>query len=93
MNEKTAVNIDLRNVQEKVEDSARNAQDFGRKTVLATIGFWGLAYDKALDMWKLGNDWVDKAEKRGEELEHERGEEGHAQHGHRRAAVVAGGAR
>jgi hypothetical protein len=71
MNEKTAMNIDLRDVQEKMEDSARTAQDYGRKAVLATIGFWGLAYDKAQDMWKVGNEWVEKAEKRGEELEHE----------------------
>ena len=71
MNEKTAMNIDLRDVQEKMEDSARPAQDYGRKAVLATIGFWGLAYDKAQDMWKVGNEWVEKAEKRGEELEHE----------------------
>ena len=71
MSEKTMMNVDLRNVQETMEDSARSAQDFGRKTVLATIGFWGLAYDKAMDMWKFGNELVDKAEKRGEELEHE----------------------
>ena len=71
MSEKTAMNIDLRNVQETMEDGVRDAQDFGRKTVLATIGFWGLAYDKAMDMWKFGNEWVDKAEKRGEEIEHE----------------------
>lgn len=70
MSEKTAM-VDLRNVQEKVEDSARTAQDFGRKTVMATIGFWGLAYDMAVDAWKHGNELVDKAEKRGEELEHE----------------------
>ena len=69
MSEKTAMNVDLRNVQETVENSVKDAQDFGRKTVLATVGMWGLAYDKAVEMWKYSGEMVDKAEKRGEELE------------------------
>ncbi|MBK8048942.1 MAG: hypothetical protein IPK16_18560 [Anaerolineales bacterium] len=63
------MNVDLRNVQETVENSVKDAQDFGRKTVLATVGMWGLAYDKAVEMWKYSGEMVDKAEKRGEELE------------------------
>ena len=69
MSEKTAMTVDLRNVQETVEDSVKDAKDFGRKAVLATIGMWGLAYDKAHEMWKYGGEVVDKAEKRGEEIE------------------------
>jgi chemotaxis regulatin CheY-phosphate phosphatase CheZ len=71
MSENTAMNVDLREVQEKVEDSVKQAQDFGRKAVLATVGMWGLAYDKAEELWKAGVNLVDKAEKRGEEVEQE----------------------
>lgn len=71
MSEKAAMNVDLREMQEKVEDSVKGAQDLGRKTVLATVGMWGLAYDKAYELWGAGMELVDKAEKRGEELEHE----------------------
>ena len=45
MNDKVTMNIDLRNVQEQVEDSVKQAQTFGRKAVLAYAGLWGLAYD------------------------------------------------
>jgi len=71
MSENAAMNVDLREVQEKVEDSVKHAQDFGRRAVLATVGMWGLAYDKAEEFWKAGMDLVDKAEKRGEEVEQE----------------------
>lgn len=71
MNEKTMVNVDLRDVQEKVEDSVKSAQDMGRKFALAYMGMWGLAYDKAQELWDAGMEMVDKAEKRGEELEQE----------------------
>ena len=71
MNEKTMVNVDLRDVQEKVEDSMKSAQDMGRKFALAYMGMWGLAYDKAQELWDAGMEMVDKAEKRGEELEQE----------------------
>lgn len=69
MNEKTMVNVDLRDVQEKVEDGVKSAQDMGRKYALAYVGMWGLAYDKAMELWDAGMEMVDKAEKRGEELE------------------------
>lgn len=71
MSENTAMNVDLRQAQEKVEDSMKQAQDFGRKAVLATVGMWGLAFDKAEEFWKASMDLVDKAEKRGEEVEQE----------------------
>lgn len=69
MSEKSPVNVDLRNVQETVEDSMKSAQDVGRKAILATVGMWGLAYDKANSLWGASMELVDKAEKRGEELE------------------------
>ena len=62
---------DLREMQEKVEDGMKSAQDMSRKFALAYVGMWGLAYDKAQELWKAGMEMVDKAEKRGEELEHE----------------------
>lgn len=71
MSDKVTMNIDLRNVQEQVEDSVKQAQTFGRKAVLAYAGLWGMAYDKSRDFWTEGVKLMDKAEKRGEELEHE----------------------
>jgi len=71
MSDKVTMNIDLRNVQEQVEDGVKQAQTFGRKAVLAYAGLWGLAYDKSLEFWAEGTKLMDKAEKRGEELEHE----------------------
>jgi len=69
MSKNSAMDVDLRDVQEKVEGSVKQAQDLGRKTMLATVGMWGMAYDKAQEMWKSGMELVDKAEKRGEEIE------------------------
>jgi hypothetical protein len=73
MSEKSAMNVDLRDVQEKVEDGMQSAKNVGRKVVLASVGVWGLAYDKAQDFWGAGMGMVDKAEKRGEELEQDFG--------------------
>jgi hypothetical protein len=73
MSEKSAMNVDLRDVQEKVDDGMKSAKDMGRKVVLASVGVWGLAYDKAQDVWGAGMGMVDKAEKRGEELEQDFG--------------------
>jgi phosphosulfolactate synthase (CoM biosynthesis protein A) len=67
------MNVDLRDVQEKVEDGMQSAKNVGRKVVLASIGVWGLAYDRAQDFWDAGMSLVDKAEKRGEELEQDFG--------------------
>ena len=69
MSDKVTMNIDLRNVQEQVEDSVKQAQTFSRKGVLAYAGMWGLAYDKAQEFWAEGGKLIEKAEKRGEELE------------------------
>jgi hypothetical protein len=73
MSEKTAMNVDLRDMQEKVEDGVQSAKNMGRKAVLASVGVWGLAYDKAQDFWGAGMGLVDKAEKRGEVLEQDFG--------------------
>ena len=73
MSEKSAMNVDLRDMQEKVEDGVQSAKNTGRKVVLASIGVWGLAYDKAQEMWDASMSLVDKAEKRGEEIEQDLG--------------------
>ena len=73
MSEKSAMNVDLRDVQEKVEDGVQSAKNMSRKVVLASIGVWGLAYDKAQEMWDASMGLVDKAEKRGEEIEQDLG--------------------
>jgi len=71
MSDKVTMNIDLRNVQEQVEDGVKRAQTVGRKVVLAYAGMWGLAYDKVQELWAESNKLLEKAEKRGEELEAE----------------------
>jgi chemotaxis regulatin CheY-phosphate phosphatase CheZ len=71
MSDKVTMNIDLRNVQEQVEDGVKQAQTFGRKAVLAYAGMWGLAYDKAQELWAESGKLLEKAEKRGEDIETE----------------------
>lgn len=71
MSDKVTMNIDLRNVQEQVEDSVKQVQTFGRKAVLAYAGMWGLAYDKVQEFWAESGKLLEKAEKRGEEIEAE----------------------
>ena len=71
MSDKVTMNIDLRNVQEQVEDGVKQAQTFGRKAVLAYAGMWGLAYDKAQELWAESGKLLEKAEKRGEDIEAE----------------------
>jgi len=71
MSEKVTMNIDLRNVQEQVEDNVKQAQAMSRKAILAYAGMWGLAYDKAQELWAEGSKLLEKAEKRGEDLEAE----------------------
>jgi phosphosulfolactate synthase (CoM biosynthesis protein A) len=73
MSEKSAMNVDLRDVQEKVEDGMQSAKNTGRKVVLASVGVWGLAYDKAQELWGAGMSMVDKAERRGEVIEQDFG--------------------
>lgn len=71
MSDKVTMNIDLRNVQEQVEDSVKHAQTFSHKAVLAYAGMWGLAYDKVQELWAESGKLLEKAEKRGEDIETE----------------------
>lgn len=71
MMEKVEAKVDLRNVQEQVEDKAKLMQTYGRKAERIYLGLWGMAYDYSLEMMKTGKDFLDKAEKRGVKVEKE----------------------
>lgn len=66
-----AAKIDMRNVQENVEDNAKKAREIGRKAMLAYLGVWGMGYDAGKSAYNDGWKWVEKAEKRGEKVEKE----------------------
>ena len=64
-------NLNMRNVQESVEDNAKLMREYGRKAFLAYLGAWGMTYDFSKSVYNDGWKFVDKAEKRGEEVEKE----------------------
>ncbi len=64
------VKINMRSVQEGVEDNSKKAREIGRKALLAYLGIWGLSYDAGKSIYTDGWKWVDTAEKRGEKIEH-----------------------
>lgn len=66
-----SANLNMRNVQEGVEDSAKQLREVGRKAFLAYLGAWGMGYDFGKSVYSDGWKFVDKAEKRGEEVEKE----------------------
>jgi uncharacterized lipoprotein len=49
----------------------KHAQTFSHKAVLAYAGMWGLAYDKVQELWAESGKLLEKAEKRGEDIETE----------------------
>ena len=61
--------INMRTVQENIEDNSKKARELGRKAMLAYLGVWGMGYDAGKAAYKDGWKWVDKAEKRGEKVE------------------------
>ncbi len=61
--------VNLRNVQEQMEDQFQMAKKYARKGMLAYAGMWGLAYDWSKARYGMGMDLLEKAEKRGEEVE------------------------
>ena len=60
--------VNLRNVQEKMTDNAQQVQTLSYKATMAYIGMWGLGYDFAKEMLESSKDLLDKAEIRGEEM-------------------------
>lgn len=71
MSEKMTMSIDLRNLQERIEDNVKQMRTLSRKAILAYAGMWGLAYDKAQELLNDGVKLLEKAEKRGEDIEAE----------------------
>uniref|UniRef100_A0A7C1JN07 Uncharacterized protein n=1 Tax=Caldilinea aerophila TaxID=133453 RepID=A0A7C1JN07_9CHLR len=71
MSEKMTMSIDLRNLQEQIEDNVKQVRTLSRKAILAYAGMWGLAYDKAQELLNEGVKLIEKAEKRGEDIEAE----------------------
>lgn len=63
--------INMRAVQENVEDNSKKAREMGRKAMLAYLGMWGMGYDAGKSVYADGWKWVEKAEKRGEQVEKE----------------------
>lgn len=61
--------INMRNIQERVEDNARKAREVRHKARLAYLGMWGMGYDAGKSVFTDGWKWVEKAEKRGEVVE------------------------
>ena len=62
------MDVNLRNVQEKMTDNVHQAKTLSYRAAMISIGVWGLGYDYALDLLESGKDMVDKAEVRGEEM-------------------------
>lgn len=58
--------LNLSQLQETAEDTIKNVRRFGRKSVMAYVGLWGMAYDVTI---KDRAQWLAKAEKRGERIE------------------------
>ncbi len=66
-----AANINMRGVQEAVEDNTKKAREVGRKAMLAYLGLWGMGYDAGKTLYKDRWAWIEKAEKRGVKVEKE----------------------
>lgn len=62
-------NLNMRNVQETVEDTSKKAMDLGRKAYLTYLGVWGMGYDGVKNVYKEPMGWINKAEKRGKVVE------------------------
>ncbi len=65
------VNIDLRNLQEQVGENGDQVRKYAHKAALAYTGLWAMAYDSAKSGLEGSKELLDKAEKRGEEVETE----------------------
>lgn len=63
--------INMRGMQESVEDSAKQVRKVGRKALLASLGVAGLGYDLGMSVIKDGSAWLEKAEKRGKVVEND----------------------
>ena len=62
------MDVNLRTVQEQVEDNVQQVRTYSNKALFAYIGLWGLAYDYAKDAYTNSSTLFEKAEHRGEEM-------------------------
>ncbi|MGL4651368.1 MAG: hypothetical protein ACRC1H_18330 [Caldilineaceae bacterium] len=62
-------NVNMRNVQEMIEDTTKEVKVLGRKAYLTYLGAWGLGYDGVMSLYTDRWHWVEKAEKRGKVVE------------------------
>ena len=63
------MNVNLENVQTTAEENAKRVRRLGRKVTLAAIGLAGLTYDAGKSAVHRADGFVNRAEKRGEEIE------------------------
>lgn len=66
-----AAKINMRGMQEGVEDGVKQASDMSRKAFLAALGVAGLGYDLGKSIFSDSSAWLEKAEKRGASVEKE----------------------
>jgi len=66
-----SANLNMRSIQESVEDKAKEAREWGRKAYLTYLGVWGMGYDGLKSVYAHRQMWMDKAEKRGKLVEKE----------------------
>jgi hypothetical protein len=64
------IELKLRNPQEQF-GNVENVREIAHKAVLAYAGLWGMAYDSARYGLENSQELLEKAEKRGEEMEQE----------------------
>lgn len=65
----TKLDLDLRNVQEQVEDNIKRLQQLNRRGVLAYIGLWSMLYDQAKALVEGSAAWLEQVEQRGMKVE------------------------
>lgn len=66
---KVETKMNLRNMQEQVEDGTKAVRTYSRKAERIYLGILGMAYDYGRDQMKTGMSFLEKAEKRGIKVE------------------------
>lgn len=63
--------VDLRGLQEQVEDNVKTLRTYGRKAERVYLGLLGMAYDSSQAWMASGKKFIEKAERRGLKVEKE----------------------
>jgi len=63
------VDENVRTTTENLDESVQTVRKVARSAVLASVGLAGLAYDQVKSLWNGGANLLQKAEKRGEQME------------------------